>query len=343
MIVCVVLAGIGAGCSAPASTRPPVSKSATARPDALAGWRSFPRYRDAVPVLTYHGIGGNPSHVTVSHAQFMAEMAALAAGHFHTLTMAQYLRFVRGDTKGLPSRPILLTFDDGRQDAYLAADPILRSYHFHAVEFVVPGWVTTHPGFSLSWVQIRTMNASGTWNVEEHFGYGPEYVPVNAAGSHGGVFGDLAYQPGPNGTAGQLESFAQFRSQLAQNMLRGEAKLRDHLPSFRPVAMGLPQGAYGQGASNSPLIAPFVLAWMHRHFGVVFGGDYLAGTLNEAHRVPGRFSREMSYRLTMGPLETLPVLRCRLLAWIRNRPLGGEYHCLHLAGPGGAQAVNALP
>jgi hypothetical protein len=339
MIVCAVLAGIGAGCSSPAPTRPHVSASVSA----LAGWRSFPWYRDAVPVLTYHGIGGKPSHLTVSHAQFLSQMAALAAGGFHTLTMEQYLRFVRGHSKGLPSRPILLTFDDGRQDAYLAADPILRSYHFHAVEFVVPGWVITHPGFSLSWAQIRAMTASGTWDVEEHFGYGHEYVPVNAAGRHGAVFGDLAFQPGRGGVAGHLETFAQFRARLAQNMLWGEARLRSHLPSFRPLAMGLPQGSYGQGPSNSPLIAPFVLAWMRRHFGVVFGGDYLAGTLTEAHRVPGRLSRQLSYRFTMGPLETLPVLRCRLLAWIRNRPIGSEYHCLRLAGPGASRAVNVAP
>jgi hypothetical protein len=341
MIVCLVLAGIGAGCSSPAPTH--AGRSATARPDALASWRSFPWYRDTVPVLTYHGIGGKPSRLTVSHAQFLTQMAALAAGGFHTLTMGQYLRFVRGDTKGLPSRPVLLTFDDGRQDAYLVADPILRSYHFHAVEFVVPGWVTTHPGFSLSWAQIRAMTASGTWNVEEHFGYGREYVAVNAAGHHGGVFADLAYQPGRSGTAGQLETFAHFRTRVAQDMLWGEAQLRSHLRSFQPLAMGLPQGAYGQGRSNSPLIAPFVLAWMRRHFDVVFGGDYLAGTLKEAGRVPGRFSRELSYRFTMGPLETLPVLRCRLLAWIRNRPIGSEYHCLRLAGPAASRAVNVPP
>jgi hypothetical protein len=187
------------------------------------------------------------------------------------------------------------------------------------------------------------MTASRTWDVEEHFGYGREYVPVNAAGGHGGVFGALAYRPGPNGTAGQLETFAHFRSRVAQNMLWGEAQLRDHLPSFQPLAVGLPQGAYGQGLSNSPLIAPFVLAWMHRHFGVVFGGDYLAGTLNEAHRIPGRFSTELSYRFTMGPLETLPVLRCRLLAWIRNKPIGGEYHCLRLAGAATSAAASTAP
>ena len=288
MIVCVVLAGIGAGCSSPAPTRPHVSGSASA----LAGWRSFPWYRDAVPVLTYHGIGGKPSHLTVSHAQFLSQMAALAAGGFHTLTMGQYLRFVRGDSKGLPS---------------------------------------------------RAMTASGTWDVEEHFGYGHEYVPVNAAGRHGAVFGDLAFQPGRGGAAGHLETFAQFRARLAQNMRWGEAQLRSHLPSFQPLAMGLPQGSYGQGPSNSPLIAPFVLAWMRRHFGVVFGGDYLAGTLTEAHRVPGRFSRRLSYRFTMGALETLPVLRCRLLAWIHNRPIGSEYHCLRLAGPGASRAVNVAP
>jgi Polysaccharide deacetylase len=328
-----VLAAVLAACSParpntrPEGKRPP---SPTASQGTLASWRSFPDYRDAVPVVTYHSVGGPASDLTTSRALFAAQMAAFKAGGFHTLTMRQYVRFVQGDRAGLPPRPILLTFDDGRRDAYLAADPILRSDGFHAVEFVVPGWVTANPGFSLSWAQIRAMAASGIWDIEEHFGYGHEYVQVNAAGQRGGEFGHLAFVPGRGGTAAHLETFAQFRHRVEKNMLWGETQLREHLSSFQPLAVGVPEGDYGQGIASPP-IAPFVLSWLRRHFDVVFGGDYLAGLQHEAGRVPGRFSTQVSYRLTMGPLETLPVLRCRLLEWVQNTPITHEYHCLRIA------------
>jgi peptidoglycan/xylan/chitin deacetylase (PgdA/CDA1 family) len=69
-------------------------------------------------------------------------MSALWHGGFHPITMQQYVAYVHGHTQELPSRPILLTFDDGRRDAYFAATPILAQYGFHATEFDIPGCPT---------------------------------------------------------------------------------------------------------------------------------------------------------------------------------------------------------
>ena len=122
-------------------------------------------------------------------------MHALKAGGFHTLTIRQYSAYVHGDLRGLPERPILITFDDGRQDAYLAANGILRSYGFHATQFAVPGWVVHNPGFSVSWAELEQMHRGTTWDVESHFGYGPEKVPVSSTGATGARFAYLQYLP----------------------------------------------------------------------------------------------------------------------------------------------------
>ena len=118
-----------------------------AMPPAIAGkltpadersWATFPAYRKAVPVLVYHGIGTKPSYITESRELFAAQLDALKTGGFHALTMAQYVAFTQGRIASLPSRPILITFDDGRLDAYRDATPILREYGMHAIAFVVP-------------------------------------------------------------------------------------------------------------------------------------------------------------------------------------------------------------
>jgi hypothetical protein len=296
-------------------------------------WKSIPAYRNTVPVLVYHGVGGRKNYLAVSRTLFAQQMTALKLAGFHTLTMQQYLDFVRGGTAGLPSKPILLTFDDGRLDAYRAANAILKADGFHAVELVVPGWVTSNPHFSVNWSEITQMVHSGIWDVEEHFGYGPEGVPINAAGKIGGRFGDLEYIGG-SGPHGHLETFAQFQQEFVQNMLWGEQQMKLHVPGYQPLAMAIPRSDYGQTYTNNKQIPPYVIKWLDSHYPVIFGGDYLDTTAGRPFQFEGRFGREapqISYRITMGPSEILPVLRCRLLDYIKDTPIWYEYSCLKIA------------
>jgi len=296
-------------------------------------WESIPTYRNTVPVLVYHGIGGRKNYLAVSRQLFAQQMTALKLAGFHTLTMQQYVAFVRGDTAHLPSKPILLTFDDGRLDAYRAANAILKADGFHAVELVVPGWVTSNPNFRLNWSEINQMVQGGIWDVQEHFGYGSEGIPINVAGKIGGRFGDLEYIRESAGH-GHLETFAQFQQAFVQNMLWGEQQMKLHVPGYQPLAMAIPRSDYGQTYTNDDQIPPYVIKWLDSHYPVVFGGDYLDTTAGRPFQFEGRFGRvapQISYRITMGPTEILPVLRCRLLDYIKDTPIWYEYSCLKIA------------
>jgi len=296
-------------------------------------WRSFPGYRDVVPVLMYHSIGGRPSYLTTSRTQFAEQMRALKLGGFHTLTIQQYAAYVHGDLRSLPERPILLTFDDGRQDAYVAANGILHSYGFHATELAVPGWVVHNPGFSVSWAELEQMHRGTTWDVESHFGYGPEKVTVSKTGMTGARFAYLQYlpavpsRPGHPGHLGHLETFAEFEKAFAGNELYGIQQFRDHLPGFQPLATAIPGSDYGQAGTNDRLIPSYVLSWLDHHFSVVFGGDYLNQGKGRLLQIPGRFSPRLSYRMSLGPKDTLAVLRCRLFDFVRRVPIADERRC----------------
>jgi Polysaccharide deacetylase len=290
-------------------------------------WKTFPRFKRQVPVLVYHSVGGKASDITTSRTLFAEQMLALKVAGFHTLTLGQYVNYVDGHWKQLPSRPILLTFDDGRLDAYRAANAILHKYAFHATEFVVPGWVSLHPRFELGWTEMRIMEASGIWDIQEHFGYGTEYVPIDRGSKNGGAFAYLESA----GLYGDPETFAHYKNRVTGNMSWGLAQLREHLPHYRSLGMAIPQSNYGQSGTNDPQIPKFLLPWLDRHYPIVFGGDYLNGGSNRSVLVPGRFSRQVSYRITMGPGEILPVLRCRLYDWALNKPVWAEYNCLRRA------------
>ena len=87
-----------------------------------------------VPILMYHYVDATPPPVgpyaaglTVRTADFEAEMALLEHGGYHTVTFDQLWRAMAGQTP-LPSKPVLLTFDDGGRDNYTVAFPILQRH-----------------------------------------------------------------------------------------------------------------------------------------------------------------------------------------------------------------------
>jgi peptidoglycan/xylan/chitin deacetylase (PgdA/CDA1 family) len=100
-----------------------------------------------VPVLMYHYIRVNPSpsdrlgyNLSVTPADFAAQMDWLANNGYHPITFAELHSYLNGQ-RGLPSRPVILTFDDGYSDFYTTALPILRAHDFSAVAYVVSGFM----------------------------------------------------------------------------------------------------------------------------------------------------------------------------------------------------------
>ena len=100
-----------------------------------------------VPIAMYHYIRVNPDPydrlgfaLSVTPSDFAAQMDWLAANGYHTVTMQDLVAYLSG-VHGLPSKPIVLTFDDGYADFYTTALPILRSHEFTAVSYVVSGFI----------------------------------------------------------------------------------------------------------------------------------------------------------------------------------------------------------
>jgi peptidoglycan/xylan/chitin deacetylase (PgdA/CDA1 family) len=98
-----------------------------------------------VPILYYHYIRINPISrdrlgysLSTPPAMFRAQMQYLADHGFHVISLHAAVVAIKNHS-GLPSRPIVLTFDDGYADFFTAAVPILQSHGFTATSFVVSG------------------------------------------------------------------------------------------------------------------------------------------------------------------------------------------------------------
>jgi peptidoglycan/xylan/chitin deacetylase (PgdA/CDA1 family) len=120
------------------------------------------QYLNGIPVLLYHHVSEDNSdlpNLTVTPAEFARQMDMLKKAGFETISPEKFVAYMRQEPIKLPDKPILITFDDGYEDNYLYAFPILKQYDFRAVIFV-PG-VNIDKNKRLSSAQIREMSAYG--------------------------------------------------------------------------------------------------------------------------------------------------------------------------------------
>ena len=78
-------------------------------------------------VLNYHQVRNSFNSLAVSPSDFSTQMAYL-------------INNGNGEIE-LPDKPVIITFDDGYDDNYLNAFPILKGYGIRATVFVVPAFV----------------------------------------------------------------------------------------------------------------------------------------------------------------------------------------------------------
>ena len=113
-----------------------------------------------VPVFMFH---------SVERDLFDAQLNFLRCNQYQTLTLSAFMAFLRGDRQ-LDGPSVLLTFDDGHKNWYEVAYPLLQSYGFHAVGFLVPTFIQEQPAATawLSWPEVIEMEQSGVMTFESH-------------------------------------------------------------------------------------------------------------------------------------------------------------------------------
>jgi peptidoglycan/xylan/chitin deacetylase (PgdA/CDA1 family) len=130
---------------------------------------------EAIPILMYHSVADGAAARflpwTVSPRRFAEHMALVDALGYTPITVSQMVKAMDGGAEPLPSRPIVLTFDDGFQDFYTAALPVLRAHRFAATLYVVSGcvegtsrWLTDEGEGNrpmLTWSQLRQIADAG--------------------------------------------------------------------------------------------------------------------------------------------------------------------------------------
>jgi peptidoglycan/xylan/chitin deacetylase (PgdA/CDA1 family) len=241
---------------------PPTLPALTPRAVDAATARS-PRYDGAVMALAYHGIGSasnGDGDFVVSAKRFGEHLATLRAAGMNTVTAADIAAAFSGGP-ALPPNAVMLSFDDGRSDAMMFADPLLKQAGMRATMFVISG-AASEPGiYYASWDRIESYAKSGRWDIQSH-----------TAASH------REHDVAGNGSLPALtslakgETLAEYRLRIREDLREASAAIEEHV-GRRPVAFAYPFGAYGADRSNDPAIVDIVREEVARQYDIAFQQD----------------------------------------------------------------------
>lgn len=118
----------------------------------------------SVPILMYHHISlpltQSPldQSLAVNPTMFKAQLDYLKTQGFHSITLNQLFDALYYGA-ALPKKPVILTFDDGYDDAYTNAYPMLKAQGFSGMFYIITGKVGWKG--QATWPQLREMLRNG--------------------------------------------------------------------------------------------------------------------------------------------------------------------------------------
>lgn len=130
-------------------------------PDKNATVSDMPR----VMVLNYHQISDRFHSLAISPADFAAQLEFLKKNNYNSITPDDLYNAMESGT-ALPKNPVLITFDDGYEDNFINAYPLLEKYNFKATIFVVTSFIGKKKNY-LTWEQVKKLDAEG-YSIESH-------------------------------------------------------------------------------------------------------------------------------------------------------------------------------
>jgi peptidoglycan/xylan/chitin deacetylase (PgdA/CDA1 family) len=230
-----------------------------------------------LPVLLYHHVGprkpGPCSELTISPARFERQAHWLARRGYTGIRPADWVRW-RREGKGLPEKPILLTFDDGYADLAEYAFPVLRRLGFGAAVFLVTGQL----GGTNAWDKTRGSSPHHLLTREQVRYWASQGIEF---GAHSRTHADLT---------------TLSAQELADEILGSKNDLAALLGS-RACAFAFPYGSYNRAVQDCARSA----------FDLTFLADQKNSGLNDLMTDPHLMQRTM-----VQPNDTLADLECRV-------------------------------
>lgn len=116
-----------------------------------------------IPILIYHsvrpyypGITKLVKEFTVPPDIFEEQLKYLKDNGYTVITLDDLINYFSTNISRLPAKPIIITLDDGWENQYRYAYPILKKDNVSALFYIYPGAINTK--HFLTWEEVQTMS-----------------------------------------------------------------------------------------------------------------------------------------------------------------------------------------
>ena len=266
---------------------------------------SVPRESDCFVAISYEGVAkeSEPTGRFITVDRFREHLEALRRAGYHPIGLKDVRDFY-AEKRPLPSKAILVTFENNHKSTFFDTVRLLRSQRWHAVMGVVTGPVREWDDDVLLRPYLKDMALNAAWDLACESDKGTSLIPVDAHGSTLPFFSSPAWIAASNRT----ETLHEFTERIEEDHAQALFEFTNHL-GVVPLAFFFPNGNYGQYGSGNWALREANLGTVARHYPLGFVLNRNA--LNTGSTDPRRLNR-LSVPAAWGADELLHELE---LSW----------------------------
>jgi biofilm PGA synthesis lipoprotein PgaB len=196
-------------------------------------------------VLTYHAVPLNPSPqdaFSIPQKLFVEQMEYLRTHGYHPISLDDLMKAHEGK-QALPTKPVLITFDDAYVSYCEFVVPILEKYGYPSVLAVVGSFIENPPdGLSeplMTWDQLREVASKDLVDVVSHTYNLHKGIRYNPPGNIGPAVALRVYNPDTKA----YETDSEYRARIERDFEIQNSLFTKYL-GFTPRAIVWPYGWY---------------------------------------------------------------------------------------------------
>lgn len=128
-----------------------------------------------IPILCYHRFADKVNDsMTIKTSAFSEQLRWIKANGYTVISLENAIRYLNGEVRKIPNKPVVITVDDGHKSVYFEMAPLVKEYGIPVTLFIYPSAIS-NTKYTMTWGQLRELEATTFFHVESHTYWHPNF------------------------------------------------------------------------------------------------------------------------------------------------------------------------